>query len=993
MHIRTGRSSAAGALVLLALFANGPAFALDPDRTLTQYVHRIWQNQIGLPQATISAIWQSPDGYLWLGTQSGVVRFDGIRFTSLESVYPSAPADIWVRQMVEDAKHTLWIGTNDSGLIHLANDKVQSYSAKNGLPSDNIQCLASSRDGDMWACTADGLVRVRDGAIQIFRTEQGLPVNNIRAVCAASDGTLWVGTDSSWLSTWNGSKFVSHRLASIPADAGVRSMLCSGDGAIWVGTTDGLVRFKDGREQLFSVRDGLADNFVSTLAESRDGSLFAGTRHGFSRLRKGEIESFRPQDGLSQSIVFSLYEDREGSLWVGTKHGLNQFLDGRAVPYTVSEGLPSNDTGPVVQDARGSIWVGTLGAGLARFEGRRFKVPQTRQPLASNTVYALYDDAKSGLWVGTDRGLNRVVDGQVEQTFTTRQGLPSNSVQSLFKDRAGSLWAGTSAGVAELVNGEFVEPPALRSAITIPVLAIGENRQRLFFATERGVYSYANGKVAELTQDGTPLRSADAFYLDPDGLLWIGMLGGGLRMLDGDKISAFPLTDGLFDNDIYGIVRDGEDRLWMACSKGIFSVARSDLRKYAAGDIRRFISNPYSPTDAQRVVESKPGVQPAMSIMRDGRLWFSTTRGLIVLDPNQQRNTTPPPVVIEDVTVNGESKNPGSIGKLEPEQKNLEFHYTGLSFLLPARITFRYILEGYDQKWIDAGTRREAFYTNLPPGNFRFRVVACGIEGNCGEAGTSVAFVVAPYFYQRIWFFPVCAALLALAGWLVYQLRIRGLREQFGLILAERNRIARELHDTLIQGFSGITMEMQALASRLRAPEERTTLEDIIHDAGNCLRETRRSVAGLRSASQGGARSGLSAAIAQAARQITEAKDIRLKLQLEPGPQSLPADVEYNLLRIVQEAVSNSVKHSGARMVEVALNCTPELVRLSVRDDGSGFLKEGNGNGRPGHYGLIGMKERASQIGADLQLASEPGRGTTVSIVLPADRACLQNTR
>src|SRR5271170_3817693 len=263
-----------------------------------------------------------------------------------------------------------------------------------------------------------------------------------------------------------------------------------------------------------------------------------------------------------------------------------------------------------------------------------------------------------------------------------------------------------------------------------------------------------------------------------------------------------------------------------------------------------------------------------------------------------------------------------------------------------------------------------------------FRVTACNIDGTCNQAGSSIAFSVTPYYYQRIWFFPLCIVLLGASAWMVYQLRIRGLREQFGLILAERNRIARELHDTLIQGFSGITMEMQALAGRLRSSGERSTLEDIIRDAGNCLRETRRSVAGLRSTEQGSSRSGLSDAIAQAARQITEAKDIRLKLKLDAGPQGLPADVEYNLLRIAQEAVSNSVRHSGARTVEVALDCDRQLVSLSVRDDGSGFARDGNGNVRPGHYGLIGMRERATQIGADLRLSSEPGRGTTVSVVL-----------
>jgi signal transduction histidine kinase len=299
---------------------------------------------------------------------------------------------------------------------------------------------------------------------------------------------------------------------------------------------------------------------------------------------------------------------------------------------------------------------------------------------------------------------------------------------------------------------------------------------------------------------------------------------------------------------------------------------------------------------------------------------------------------------------------------------------------------FRYLLEGFDHEWIEAGTRREAFYTNLPPGNFRFRVTACNADGNCNETGRAIAFTLMPHYYQRVWFLPLCACSLALLGWMVYRYRIRGLREQFALVLAERSRIARELHDTLIQGFSGIALQMQALAVDLPTPELRSKIDGIIHDTGDCLRETRRSVAGLRSVPSGSPSSGLSAALEQAARQITETKDVRLKLRLGSGPRNLSAEVEYNLLRIALEAVSNSVKHSGARTVEVALNCSAEQVRLSIKDDGSGIVREGNGAPRLGHYGLIGMKERAAQIGADLQLASEPGRGTTVSVLLPTGR-------
>jgi hypothetical protein len=375
-----------------------------------------------------------------------------------------------------------------------------------------------------------------------------------------------------------------------------------------------------------------------------------------------------------------------------------------------------------------------------------------------------------------------------------------------------------------------------------------DNAGRLYLATANSVQIFEDGKLRELLQDNAPIRTVDAFYRDRDGLMWMGMIGGGMRMVADGKISSFFMRDGLFDNEIYGIAADAQDRLWMACSKGIFSVPRADLLRFAKGDLKRIVSSPYSPTDALRVIECKPGVQPAVSLMNNGDLWFSTIRGLIVLDPNHLLlNVPPPPVVIEDVIVNGEHEVPARVSKLAPGRKNLEFQYTGLSFLAPGRITFRYILDGYDKNWIDAGTRRAAYYTNLPPGSFRFRVTACNIDGVCNDTGSSVSFVLASHLYQRAWFWILVAALVGMSVWLAYQLRIRRLREQFSLILSERNRIARELHDTLIQGLSGITMEMQALAARLRSPAERSTLEEIIQDAGTCLRETRRSVAGLRS--------------------------------------------------------------------------------------------------------------------------------------------------
>ena len=826
--------------------------------------------QQGLPTGTIYDIWQARDGFLWLGTQTGLVRFDGVRYTPAETLFSGIPDNLWIRAGFEDEHGALWVGTNDAGIFRFQDGKAQQFSTKEGMPSDQVFCVVPAADGGLWACTGNGLVRFSDGKISILRTHEDPASDVVRAGCLATGGKLWVGGDEPAVYSQNGDGFDSIPLRSIPADASVRAMACSGE-SMWVGTTAGLVQVKGTTQRLFTQKDGLADDGVLSLHEGRDGSLWIGTRSGFSRLRNGEFESFRPQDGLSQSSVFSVYEDREGSLWVGTKHGLNQFVDGRAVPYTANEGLPSNAAGPLFQDGSGGIWVGTLDAGLARFDGRHFSTQSVRQGLASNTILALADAGGGAIWAGTASGLNLLRNGRVAEVYTKKSGLPADEVRALRRDYSGTLWVGTAAGIAVFKDGKFTIPKAAPSD---PVVALGVDREgRPLFSTEHGLFRVAGAAVEEVTPGGVALRSVDAIYRDPDGLVWLGTNGNGLRLLDErtaeTKTSQFLMRDGMFDSEIYGIVPDELGNLWMACSKGIFSVVRSELLRFAAGGIKKVSSTQYSPTDALRVIECKPGVQPGVWRMTDGRVWFSTIRGLIVLDPaHLQRKVPPPPVVIEDPIVNGQSESPARIGSLAPGQKSLEFNYTGLSFLAPTRITFRYILEGYDKNWIDAGTRREAFYTNLPPGTFHFRVTACNVDGLCNEAGSAVEFTLAPHYWQQPWFLFSLTVLTALAVWLAYQIRIRHLRESYDLIVAERSRIARELHDTLIQGFSGITMAMQALAGRLRSSEERDTLEDIIHDAATCLRETRRSVAGLRGAR--GPEPSLSLAAAIAARRAPD---------------------------------------------------------------------------------------------------------------------------
>ena len=972
--------STAGVCLVLALAGAGTAHALDPNKKLTQYVHRTWQTPEGLSQTSVYSVTQTRDGYLWIGTQSGVLRFDGTEFTPIRALQSNSLGDVWARSMLEDVDGRLWILTNDYQLIRINGGKVKVFSEEDGLPTQYFSCLVRGSDDNVWACTPTGLVRFQGDKFEVHESPAQIG-RRPDTGCRASDGKIWIA-GGDLVMTWDGSQFSRVALNSGNGNLEIRALLCTRN-EVWIGTGKGLIRYTPGGEKLYTSRDGLADDPILCLALGRDGTVWVGTRSGLSRVRKGSIETYSYRDGLSQNTVYSLFEDREGSLWVATKNGLNQFLEGAATRYSSAEGLPSNNPGPVFQDHQGTLWAGSLDGGLSRFSGNAFAPLKAfpRQP-----VSVLAEDSEGNLWAGTNAGAIRLQDGKVRDVYTTAQGLPADRIRCMFRDRAGRLWVGTDQGPAVFENGRFVQIPELQRELSLPISAIGETADgaMLLAVARESVYRFSGGsltKVEQIPRVLTPVQDVTAIYTDPDGVVWMGMNGLGLAMLRDGKLIRIRVRDGLFDGEISGFVLDAQDRLWMACGKGFFWVDRKDLLKFADGKIAKFVSTPYSPLDGLRTIQGTPGVQPGGVRTADGRLWFSATGWLLAFAPHLgTRPGAIPPVAIENVIIDGQSVDPADVRTLGPGRSNVEFEYAALTYLSPQRVTYSYMLEGYDRGWTNAGSRREAFYTNLPPGKFRFHVVACGAFVNCNETGSAFDFEVAPFFYQRIWFLPLCLAVIGLLVWLVYQFRVEQLRSRFALILAERNRIARELHDTLIQGFSGITMQLHAFANRLGASEDRQVLGEIIHDAGVCLQETRRSVAGLRGGT--GSSAGLSSAVAEAARQLIQEHDIRLKLNLDDRRQELPAEVKYNLLCIVQEAITNSIKHAGARMIEVALTCSANDLRLSIRDDGQG-MSRGDGNGPAGHYGIIGMKERASQIGAELEVASTPGRGTKVSVRVP----------
>jgi signal transduction histidine kinase/sugar lactone lactonase YvrE len=964
---------------VIGLMAVGAMCALDSSKTLTQYAHRIWGQEEGLLQPTIYSILQSHDGFLWLGTQDSLIRFDGIHFREFDGAEEAGLQRTLIRSLAEDAQGSLWVASLGSGTVRIGADhQIQRFTTKEGMPADDAFCVVPDAAGATWVCTGKGLVRIdQDRKLRVYGTKDGLPSSQIRDTCVASDGTRWVAGLDFGLGTWDGAHF--QRAAAMRPNELVTALTCAKSGAVWVGTSDGAVEIEKNASKRLTSRDGLPDNEVLSLIEGPDGTIWIGTNDGVTRYRNKELSVYRTRDGLSHSVVLSLFVDREGSLWAGTKDGLDQFTDGKVTPYTANEGLLSNDTGPVLEDNAGGLWVGTMGRGLSFFDGHHFRALTKKDGLLDDSILSLQIDPSGDLWVGSMGGLNRLHDSKVVASFTERNGLSGPHVRALSVDAQGVLWAGTNRGLDRLEGKRFVH---VSTALAGGVVSLNAGRSvRLFISTDSAGFSFLrDGKETVYSLDIT--HPVVCSYIDVERKeALLGTNGSGLIHWKNGAVTHLRVKDGLFDNRIYGIVRDAGS-FWMASSKGIFRVSEQDIDDFANHKLHYVNSIPFS--TGQLRFECRSGVQPAACRTRDGRLWFSTTNGLVVLDPHRLvDNNTPPPAKVTAIIVNGQRREAVDGLDLQPSERNVEVRYAGLSFVSPEKVTFRYMLDGFDKTWTEAGSRREAFFTNLPPGHFRFRVMARNADGVASTRYAELRFTVEPRLYQRAWFFPALG--LVMAGLIVafVRLRIARLKHRFDEVLAERSRIARELHDTLLQGLSGITMQLQALWTKLPTTKERTLLAEIIQDAARCSTEARQSLWGLRNMGSSGSLE-FSSKLQKLARDVAEKGKLTPLFKIAPVSLAGQPEIEYQLLRIAQEAMNNVVKHAGARRLDVQLEQTPQQILLVIKDDGAGFDADRQ---RFGHFGIVGMMERAKEIGANLTIDSQVGRGTVLSIVVPVKRA------
>jgi len=971
-------------LLLLLCFVCRQAVALDPSRDLSQFNAQVWLTENGLPQNTIHSITQARDGYVWLATEEGLARFDGIKFTVFDKQNTPELKSNGIRVLLEDRRGALWIGTTD-GLVRLLDSKFTAFTIRDGLPSNVIDALCEDHDGSLLVVTAAGIARFGDRVFTPFAAQREFPKNGIKALFADREGALWIGS-SEGLARYQNGAVVKYTVQDGLANNSVVSIDQDLDGRLWVGTSSGLNQLEGRRFLTYTTREGLPNNRIISLAVDREGSVWIGTAGGLSRFADGHFSSFRLGDGLANEIILSIFEDREGSLWLGTESGgLNLLKDKKFTTYTSREGLSSDLVKSIYEDRKGNIWIGTNGGGLSLLKDGKFTTYTTADGLSSNVVLALFGDDDGNLWVGTPDGLNRLKDGKFK-TFTSADGLANDFVRSIYADHSGNLWIGTRGGLTRLRGERF---NIYTTADGLPndfVGTIYEDAQgNIWIGTLGGLSKFKDEKFTNYTtRDGLSSDVVISLHEDADGALWIGTSSGGLNRLKQGKFAAYTTRNGLSDDVVYGILEDRQSSLWLSSNKGIFRVNKKELDDFANGTVGSITPVIYGTADGMITRECSGGGHPAGWRSSDGKLWFSTIKGVAMIDPEKIKlNEQPPPVAIEQIRVDDESISPAQTIELGPGKSRLDFYYTALSFVAPEKVRFKYKLEGFDSDWVDGGTRRIAYYTNLRPGRYKFRVIASNNDGLWSPTGASFDLYLKPHFYQTYWFYALCTLILAVIVWQLYRFRLKRVESQFAAVLAERNRIAREIHDNLAQEMLGISVQLEVVARTMPASAElaKTHLDRVRMLVRHGIAEARRYVWDLRS--QALDKNDLPAALSDTARRLTTETAVSAKVEVSGTFRPLSPLIEGNLLRIGQEAVNNAVRHAQARNILINLKFEARRVQLSVRDDGDGFDYQIVQNGDGKHFGLIGMQERAARIGGTLKVDSRAGKGTEVLVDVP----------
>ena len=988
----------AGLGILLAFCAC--AFALDPSLDVSQYAHTAWKVRDGFVGSEINSIAQTPDGYIWLATQFGLFRFDGVRNVPWQPPQDQHLPPGTIFSLLVDRGGTLWIGAK--GLASFRDGRLTHYSE---LAGHYIFKILEDHEGTIWASGQTDpigkLCAIRNGNIQCYG-EDGTLGRGATNLYEDSKGNLRAGVlNGLW--QWKPGPPKFYPLPGEPN--GIRAFAEDTDGALLVGWRGGIYRFVDGKTEPYSLRGASQQFRAKTMLRDRNGGLWIGTSdRGLLHVHQGRTDVFAQSDGLSGEIQ-TLFEDRENNIWVGTTNGLDRFRDFAVATLTESQGLSNAIVQSVLADRDGSVWFGTR-VGLDRWNNGQTKTyligGDTRGGKLSDPPESFFQDDRRRIWVSTVRALGYLENGR----FTFIKGVPGGSMLSITQDTARNVWV-----INEPIGLFRISPQS--DVRKIPWAGLGHKDHASILAADRrqgglwigfflgGIAYFSDGQIRKsyTAADGLGGGRVSDFQFDNEGTLWVSTEGG-LSRLKNNRIETLNSKNGLPCDAVHWAIEDDDHSFWLYTACGLIRIARSELDAWAAEvnkaqhTTRTVQVTIFDSSDGVRSVSGPGHYHPQVAKTADGRLWFLPWDGVSVIDPhNLPFNKIRPPVHIEKVTADDKTFEVSNGVHLPAQVRNLDIDYAALSLVVSEKVRFRVKLEGQDKEWREL-TDRHVQYTNLPPKHYRFRVLACNNSGVWNEEGASLDFVVPPAWYQTNWFRAVCVAAFLAMAWGIHEFRVRQLAAQFNIRLeervSERTRIARDLHDTLLQSFQGLVFRFQAARYQLpdRPKEASEALDSALTSADQAIAEGRSTIQELRSGSS--QESNLEQMLLAMGRELASSQKDgdsapSLRVIVEGNRRTKVAMAREEVYRIARELLRNAYRHARARNIEAELRYDDDAFLLIVRDDGKGIDPEVvKDRGRAGHWGVPGMYERAEGIGARLDFWSETGAGTEVRLTVPA---------
>jgi signal transduction histidine kinase/ligand-binding sensor domain-containing protein len=965
---------------------SGVAEAKEPRKAMSQYVRERWGGDKGFPSGPVYAITQTADGYLWIGTAKGLIRFDGLNFHLFQqsngATVPGGP----VLGLIADSEGNLWVRQQGAGLLRYRDGRFEDLSNSLDKPEAAITAMSRGKDGQaLFAGLVNGTVRFAAGKFSKLASKPPMPDFLVISMAEMPDGRILAGTRDTGLF-----QLSSGQVSAGPRelrDVKINSLLPIDKQELWIGTDNGLVRWNGKELVKTAIPPALIHAQILAMARDRQSNTWIGTADSLFRIDAAGVLSFDDGNRHAGGGVTAIFEDREGNVWTGDTQGLERFCDSAFTTYSVPEGLPSESNGPVYVDAEDRTWLAPSEGGLYWLKGGVVGSVKNAG-LDKDVVYSV-TGGRGELWIGRQRGgLTRLqyrAGEWTNETYTHAQGLAQNSVYAVYQNRGGAVWAATlSGGVSKLMDGKFSTYTTASGLLSNSVTSISESPDgTMWFATPKGLSALSNGRWRSFTlRNGLPSEDVICLLADSMGVLWLGTSGGLASIRSGSVWAPKAVPDALHE-PIVGIEEDRNGGLWIATANHVLRVDRVKLLgdKISEGDVRE-----YGLADG---LKSTEGVKRNRSVVADqvGRIWFSMNRGLSFVDVAQEAGSSAPALVhIEGVTADGSAIRLQSGMRIPAAHQRFTFSYTGLSLSVPERVRFRYRLDGFDRDWSEPVAEREATYTNLDAGPYRFRVMASNSDGLWNSVESAVQFEIDPVFWQTWWFRLTGILIIGLSILAFFRLRMLRLAKQMNMRfeerLAERTRIAQELHDTLLQGFLSVSMQMHVVNDHLAIDSpEKPLVSRILELMGQVIEEGRNSVRGLRSSKLSSL--DLESAFSQIRREFPMQSQIGFRVIVEGTPRPLRSAIREEVYLIGHEALSNAFRHAHASDIEVELEYASSHLRVLIRDNGGGIDSQVLRSGRDGHWGLSGMKERSERIGGKLRVLSHAGAGTEVELSVP----------